>query len=132
MTNRLREIQTHWQIIGPFLTIRNDTEYDQAVEILNSLIDEVGTDEEHPLYDLLDTLGTLLQAYEETSMPISEISGVDVLRHLMEEHGLRQSDLPEIGSQGVVSEILSGRRSLNRRQIEALSLRFNVSPAVFF
>jgi HTH-type transcriptional regulator/antitoxin HigA len=50
----------------------------------------------------------------------------------MNEHGLRQSDLPEIGSQGVVSEILSGKRELNTRQIRVLAARFSVSPAVFF
>ena len=49
----------------------------------------------------------------------------------MEEHGIKQSDLTEIGSQGVVSEILSGRRQLNVRQIKLLSERFKVSPAVF-
>ena len=50
---------------------------------------------------------------------------------IMEEHGLTQSDLPEVGSQGVVSEILHGRRELNTRHIKALSQRFGVSPAVF-
>jgi HTH-type transcriptional regulator/antitoxin HigA len=49
----------------------------------------------------------------------------------MEEHGLTQSDLPEIGSQGVVSEVLRGKRELNIRQIRALARRFQVSPAVF-
>jgi HTH-type transcriptional regulator/antitoxin HigA len=49
----------------------------------------------------------------------------------MEEHGLTQSDLLEIGSQGVVSEILSGKRDLNIRQITQLAARFGVSPAVF-
>ena len=46
-------------------------------------------------------------------------------------HDLKQSDIPEIGSQGVISEILSGKRQFNVRQIKLLSNRFNVSPAVF-
>jgi HTH-type transcriptional regulator/antitoxin HigA len=58
-------------------------------------------------------------------------SGVETLRYLMEEHELTQSDLPEIGSQGVVSELLRGKRKLNMRQVRALAARFNVSPAVF-
>lgn len=49
----------------------------------------------------------------------------------MEEHGLNQSDLSEIGSPGVVSEILNGKRELNVRQIRLLAKRFQVSPAVF-
>jgi HTH-type transcriptional regulator/antitoxin HigA len=49
----------------------------------------------------------------------------------MEEHDLRQSDLPEVGSQGVVSEVLNGKRELNVRQIRELARRFHVSPTVF-
>ena len=49
----------------------------------------------------------------------------------MDEHGLSQADLPEVGSQGVVSEVLRGRRQINVRQVRALSERFGVSSAVF-
>jgi HTH-type transcriptional regulator/antitoxin HigA len=131
MTGIPLELQQHWTAISPLLSLRNEQEYDRAVERLNRLLDEVGTDEQHPLYTLLDTLGTLIHAYEEEHHPIPECSGVDVLRFLMEEHGLTQSDLPEIGSQGVVSEILRGKRELNVRQIRALAKRFHVSPGVF-
>ena len=55
----------------------------------------------------------------------------EMLRFLMEENDLNQSYLPELGSQGVVSEILSGKRTLNVGQISRLAKRFNVSPAVF-
>jgi HTH-type transcriptional regulator/antitoxin HigA len=54
-----------------------------------------------------------------------------LLRTLMEEHGLTRSDLFDIGSQGVVSEILSGKRELNLRRIILLSAHFGVSPAIF-
>lgn len=131
MTGIFLELQQHWTAISPLLLLRNEQEYDRAVERLNRLLDEVGTDEQHPLYTLLDTLGTLIHAYEEEHHPIPECSGVDVLRFLMDEHGLTQSDLPEIGSQGVVSEVLRGKRELNIRQIRALAKRFQVSPAVF-
>ena len=60
-----------------------------------------------------------------------EFGGADLLRFFMEEHNLSQSDVPEVGSQGVVSEVLSGKRELNVRQIRALSERFGVSPSVF-
>ena len=131
MTGIPLELQQHWTAISPLLSLRNEQEYDRAVERLNRLLDEVGTDEQHPLYTLLDTLGTLIHAYEEEHHPIPECSGVDVLRFLMEEHDLTQSDLPEIGSQGVVSEILRGKRGLNVRQMRALAKRFHVSPGVF-
>jgi len=131
MTIMPHELQQHWMALSPLFSIRNEHEYDGALERLNHLLDEVGTDEQHPLYTLLDTLGTLLHAYEEHHHPMPECSGVEVLRFLMEEHGLSQSDLPEVGSQGVVSDILRGKRELNVRQIRALAKRFQVSPAVF-
>lgn len=127
-----KELQIPWQVLGPLLTIRSEEEYEQAVERMNQLIDEVGTVETHPLYDLLDTLGTLVHAYEEEHYRMPAVSGIDALRYLMDEHGLKQSELPEIGSQGIVSEVLNGKRTLNVRQIQALSDRFGVSPSVFF
>ena len=45
---------------------------------------------------------------------------------------MKQADLADIGSQGVVSEILSGKRDLNVRQIARLAQMFHVSPATFF
>ncbi|HLA08794.1 MAG TPA: helix-turn-helix domain-containing protein [Anaerolineales bacterium] len=131
MSVSTKDLQNHWANIRPLLTIRNEREYEQAVKRLNSLLDEIGTNERHPLYELLDTLGTLIHAYEEKHHLIPESRGADMLRFFMEEHGLTQSDLSEVGSQGVVSEILNGKRELNVRQIRALAQRFRVSPAVF-
>jgi HTH-type transcriptional regulator / antitoxin HigA len=131
MTLSTKEIQKHWTPLRTLLTIRNEREYDRSVSHLNELLDEIGTNERHPLYGLLDTLGTLLEVYEEKHHPLPELSGAEMLRFLMDEHGLLQSDFPEVGSQGVVSEVLAGKRELNVRQIRALAKRFHVSPAVF-
>ena len=131
MTVLTKELQIHWTTISPLLSIGNESDYDGAVETLNDLLDEVGSDESHPLYGLLDTLGTLVHVYEEDHHPISTASGAEMLQFFMQEHDLTQGDLPEVGSQGVISEILSGKRDLNVRQIRALSQRFHVSPAVF-
>ena len=131
MSASTKSIQSHWTTIQPLLTIRNEREYDAAVKRLNDLLDEIGTNERHPLYGLLDTLGTLIHAYEEQHHPMPKSSSTDMLRYFMEEHGLTQSEFPEIGSQGVVSEVLNGKRDLNVRQVRALAKRFHVSPAVF-
>ena len=125
------QIQRSWTQVSDLFKIRNEEDYDLAVEHLNTLLDEVGTNERHPLYSLLDTLGTVLHAWEEQHHAMPECGGSDVLRFFMAEHNLTQSDLPEVGSQGVVSEILNGKRDLNVRQIRALSKRFGVSPSVF-
>jgi len=131
MTLANDQIQIHWTNIAPLLTIRNERDYNAAVKRMNELLDEIGTNEKHPLYSLLDTLGTLIHAYEEEHFPIPESTGGEVLRFLMDEQGLTQSDLPEVGSQGVVSEILNNKRELNVRQIRTLARKFKVSPAVF-
>lgn len=131
MTLLLDTVQAHWAAIRPLLAIHDEVDYERAVVALNELIDKIGTDEQHPLYDFLDTLGTVIAAYEDEHLELPTTGGVEVLAYLMEEHALRQSDLPEVGSQGVISEILSGRRELNVRQIRALADRFGVSPSAF-
>ena len=115
----------------PLGVLRSEKDYRKATAMLDEIIDEIGQDEAHPLADLAEALALFIHSYEETHAKIREAAGPEVLRLLMEEHGLTQSELPEIGSQGVVSEILSGERELNIRQIGRLAKRFGVSPAVF-
>jgi len=115
----------------PLGVLRSEKDYRKAVAILDDILDEIGQDEAHPLADLAEALALFIHAYEEFHAKIPEATGPEVLKSLMETHGLTQSDLPEIRSQGVVSEILSGERELNIRQIRRLARRFGVSPAVF-
>ena len=125
------DIQTHWLVVQPIFTIRSEEEYDTAIERMNELLDEVGVDERHPLYDLLDTLGTVIHAYEEKHHPVPECDGVEAFQFLMEEHGLSKSDFPELGSPDALSRILDGKQELTLRQIRSLAERFQVSPATF-
>jgi len=125
------EIQTHWNVVRPLFSIRNENEYDQAIKRLNALIDEVGTNEQHPLYELLNTLGSVIHAYEEKYYTMPEGSSVEMLRFLMDEHQLEPSDLRELGTPDIVSEILNGERELTVKHLQALAARFHVSPAVF-
>lgn len=128
------ELINHFQALAaiiPLRTIRNEQDYDKAVEVLNQLLEMGAGDEQDPLHDLVNMLGTLIAEYDDVHYPQQAVSPVDVLRFLMEQHQLPQSGLPEIGSQGVVSEILNGKRELNVRQIRALAQRFSVPANVF-
>jgi HTH-type transcriptional regulator/antitoxin HigA len=81
----------------------------------------------------IELLTLLIERYEEEHYTVPQASPADVLRFLLERHGLRQRDLAaELGGESVVSEVLSGKRKLNTAHIEQLSKRFHVSPAVFF
>jgi HTH-type transcriptional regulator/antitoxin HigA len=132
MNTQLKEIAKVWPNIQSVFSVpHNENDYNNLVNLLDSLIDEVGNDESHLLSPLMETIGSLIEAYESQNYLDIEGDPINVLKALMEEHGLKQSDLPEIGSQGVVSEIISGKRQLNVRQLKLLSQRFKVSPIVF-
>jgi HTH-type transcriptional regulator/antitoxin HigA len=74
-----------------------------------------------------------VEQYEKAEFSIGPATPEDVLRLLMEEHGLSQHSLArELGGQPVVSDILRGKRRLSREQIERLSRRFGVAPAAFY
>ena len=78
-------------------------------------------------------LVVVIADYEAKHFVIEKASGVEVLRELMAANGLRQKDLAdELGGESIVSLILQEKRQLNRQQMEKLSYRFHVSPAVFF
>ena len=78
-------------------------------------------------------LVVLIADYEAKQFRVQNASGIEVLKELMDANGLRQKDLAEnLGGESIVSLILQGKRQLNRHQMERLSERFHVSPAVFF
>jgi HTH-type transcriptional regulator/antitoxin HigA len=80
-----------------------------------------------------ELLTLLIEAYEEKHYPIRSATPLEVLQELMTANDLRQKDLaPLFGSESIVSEVLSGKRGLNKRHIEKLSRRFKVSPELFF
>jgi HTH-type transcriptional regulator / antitoxin HigA len=132
MNARLDAALAHWVYIAPLLTPPvTDAEYQALVESLNAVLDAGGADEAHSLAGLAVMLGDLVSAYEQAhyAMPPA-MNGAEVLQFLMERDGLRQSDLPEIGNQAKVSEILSGKRNINLRQARALAARFGVPLAL--
>lgn len=115
-----------------FAPIVSETDYDRMVVFMNDLLDSVGDDEEHALADLLDLTGQLVADYERTHHVIADAAPHEVLRFLMNQHDLKQSDLKaELGGQSVVSQILNNNRPINVRQAKALAARFGVSVAVF-
>ena len=111
--------------------IRDEAHYQRMTAMLEALLDETTGDENHPAMGLVDIVGDLIEDFETEHHPLPDVTGVQALKFLIEQHGIKQCDLHEIGSQGVVSEILAGKRELNIRQVRALSERFGVSPATF-
>ncbi len=115
----------------PLRPIRDAQAHEKAVTIMNDLLDQGGADENDALADVVETLGTLIESYEASHIAMPNATGVDALRFLMAQHGLKQADLPEVATQGVMSELLSGKRELTARQIVALRGRFGVAADVF-
>jgi HTH-type transcriptional regulator/antitoxin HigA len=82
---------------------------------------------------LIELLTLLVEDFESKHYVVPEAGPLDIVRHLMEAHGLRQKDLADVfGTESIVSDVLNGKRNLTKEHIRKLSKRFNVSPAVFF
>ncbi|WP_348694507.1 transcriptional regulator [Duganella fentianensis] len=115
----------------PLRPVSTELEYKEAIAAINGLLDAGGADQNSPLADLVNTLGTLISEYESRVHIFPTMKPADILRFLMKQHQLTQADLPEVGSQGVISEILRGKRSLNVRQIKVLAARFHLPVTTF-
>ena len=128
----LKEMTKVWPKVSGIISVpHTKKQYEKMVKHLDLLVDEIGNNQHHPIASLMETLATLIEAYEDKHLAEPQSDPIEVLKSLMAEHHLKQKDMKEIGSQGVVSEVLNGKRKLNTRQIQALATRFHVSPAVF-
>jgi HTH-type transcriptional regulator/antitoxin HigA len=116
----------------PLRPIRNAGELDRAIRMLDSLSDRphLSPDAKDYLLVLVDLVGK----YEQERFPIPPVSAAEVLEHLVESRGVTQRDVSTATgiAETTVSELLRGKRPMNRRHIEALARFFAVSPAVFF
>jgi antitoxin component HigA of HigAB toxin-antitoxin module len=81
----------------------------------------------------LSSIAPFIEGFEKKEFPMGSATPEEMLRFFMEQNGLSQYDLAEeLGGQPVVSEVLRGKRKLNREHIERLARRFGVSPATFY
>jgi HTH-type transcriptional regulator / antitoxin HigA len=115
----------------PLRPIRTDEELDDAIATVSTLLDrdDLAADEQ----DYLDVLGDLVEKYESEHHPMPPVSDAEVLRHLIEARDETQAKVAAGAgiAESTISDVLAGRRGLNRRHITALSRYFAVSPAVF-
>jgi HTH-type transcriptional regulator / antitoxin HigA len=117
--------------IGIPRVITSDAQNERYTEALLGLErqNSLSVDEKN----LVQILTLLIEAYEEERYSVPDATPMEVLHELLTANNLRQKDLvPIFGSEGAVSDVLHGRRPLNKGHIEKLARRFSVSPEVFF
>ena len=132
MIIEIEKVKNIWQDVKDVLSVpHTDKQYKKLIKVLDELIDEVGNNEKHQLAPLLETVGNLIEEYENDHFIQPNSEPIEVVKFLMQENNLTQKDLNILGSQGVVSEILNGKRDLNVRQIKLLADKFKISPSVF-
>jgi HTH-type transcriptional regulator / antitoxin HigA len=103
--------------------------YIKALYELEQQRDSWGSEEK----DLADLFTLLIEDFEEKHYTLPKASSTGIIEFLMDQHDLKQKDLTDVfRTPSIVSEVLSGKRELNKGQIRRLSERFHVSPELFF
>ena len=111
--------------------IRSEADLDRAIAMLDALSDrEALAPDEH---DYLLVLAGLVENYEDQHHPIPAVTGVPMLRYLIESRGVPQARVAaEAGiAESALSEILAGKRKLGVKYITALAGYFKVDPGLF-
>jgi len=110
--------------------ITTEEENNRALRIVESLLSEENLSPEQE--QILRLLVTLIEKFEEEHYQLAVSTPHSILLHLMEERGLRQADLVGIiGSRGVVSEVVNGKRTISKSQAKSLGDFFHVEPSLF-
>lgn len=129
----IQQTVNHWIQIAPYiLPLHNEKEHKKQLTLLRELAQLRQHGKSHYLASLMKIIAKNIQAYESAIYPPAKCSPAELLRFLMDQHGLKQSDLSEIGSRTLVSKILSGKRNLTAEQIGKLAKRFHVSTDIFY
>jgi HTH-type transcriptional regulator/antitoxin HigA len=115
----------------PLRPLRSDADLDAAVAVVDELLDRDHLSDAEQ--DYLDVLSDLIEAYEAEAVPIRPVGDADMLRFLIENRGTTQAKVAkEAGiAESTISEVLAGKRTLNRSQIGKLARYFHVEPGAF-
>lgn len=115
----------------PLRPIRTDQDLDAAIAIIDVLIDQSALST--PEKDYLDVLSDLVETYETEKVPFKPVGDAYLLRFLIEQKSVTQAAVADGSSiaESTISEVLAGRRKLNRGQIAKLSHYFHVNPGAF-
>jgi HTH-type transcriptional regulator / antitoxin HigA len=109
--------------------IETENENEAAIALAESLENRQRTPEEDALLELLVIL---IEKFEEDNYPLPNLESQGMLLHLMEARSMKQEELVGvIGSRGVVSEIVNGKRAISKAQAKILGELFHVSPSLF-
>jgi len=126
------EIINNWELTSNCLSPpQNEHDLKRMTDFADFLIDKIENTENDNLENLLHIVGTLIFEYENKFIPEPQGTPIECLKYLIDEHNLNQKDLTEIGSPHIISEIMQGKRKLNKRQTIALVKRFHCSSATF-
>lgn len=129
----IQETIKHWGHVLPYAHVPlNEKEYEKFLVFVDELMEWSRHHQDERATSLLKLISKNIEAYENQKYQSKKKSAAEVLKFLMDEHELGQSDLPEIGSQSLVSKILHGERQLTLDHVHNLCKRFGVSPSVFF
>jgi len=110
--------------------VRTEEQNENYIKILFDLNSRKMTKDER---EFADVLTLLIEDFEEKHYALPRTSPTEALTFLMDQHGLKQKDLTDVfGTPSIVSEVLNGKRDMNKDHIARLSKRFHVSPEVFF
>jgi HTH-type transcriptional regulator/antitoxin HigA len=115
----------------PLRPLRCDDDLDAAARMVDRLLDRGPTDQAEA--DYLEVLSDLIERYEAAEHPIKPLPDAEMLRHLIDAKGVRQTQVAKGTGipDSTISEVLSGKRGLNRAHIGKLASYFHVSPEVF-
>ncbi len=70
LVDKVKKAVNVWSSISEILYVpHTEEEYQDLVKLLDSLIDEVGEDETHPLASLMEIIGVLIEKYENEHIP---------------------------------------------------------------
>lgn len=117
----------------PFV-IKDDAELERMTEVANQLVTKgIKQNGLSPEEDrLLELVSQLIIDFETKHYSIPDAAPHEIIQHFLDARELRQKDLlPVFGSEGIISEVLKGKRNITIRHVKLLAQFFNVPAETF-
>jgi HTH-type transcriptional regulator / antitoxin HigA len=123
--------ETYADLVDLFMPrpLHDEIDYRNALGVLDAMAGfPMNADQE----DYFEAIATFVEKYEADrhALDDAKMTPVDLLRSLLEEHGMSESDLGRLlGDRSLGHRILAGQRELSKSHIRTLAEHFRLNPA---
>jgi HTH-type transcriptional regulator/antitoxin HigA len=120
-----------FELLARKMPLRSAADYDQAVTVMNWLLDDILADEAHPLRGALNLLSEQIHQYDRIHYRLPDPAPHELLQFMMEQREVTIADMAEVAIGEQLAAMLAGEREIDAATAQRMGQFFGLPADLF-